>query len=200
MISPGRFARRENAEPSCHLEVVGQTRLCNGRNFGRRCDSALAARDRESAKLPAAYSRQDRYRGAEHERDLARQDGRLRRTPALVGHDSEIDLCHHAKHLQREMRRGAGTGMPGRGAGLCLEKLDELLDVVRRHGRMHDQELGSRRHCADRSELVKLVVHLLDDVRIQGESPSRSRAAACSRRARHWPPPPIRCVFPLPRG
>jgi len=68
----------------------------------------------------------------------------------------EIEPERQLEQLAREMRRGADTGMSEVvvRAGIGLDQLHQLLDGLRRHRRMHAQEVRRVAGDGDRREVL----------------------------------------------
>ena len=155
-----RARRREEAEPCADLDL--HSLLDHGRHV-RQHRGALLGRDAERSH-PAGLDRSERQRHhVEHHVDVAGGEVLRRGRRAFVGHMHDVDSGLQLEQLGRDVaRRADALRGVGELAGIGLGIGDQLFHGLRRHRRMHHEDVRHRDAEQHRREtLERLVGHLL---------------------------------------
>ncbi len=118
----------------------------------------VGARDRERAQLAGADERHGRGDGERSDRRFARDHGGRGRPRALEVHGGDVDLAERAEQvLGREVRRRATAWRRVGELGRAGER-EQLVQVLRRDARVHDEQIRLRCGLNDRGEVLLRVV------------------------------------------
>ena len=195
-----RAGRREQAEPWPALDP-GHAKLGEGRHVRHR-GLALGRRDRQRPHAAGGELLLGQRHDVEHDLDVAGDEILQRRRGAPIVHVLDVEIVELLELLARQMARAAEARRAiAELARIGLDVGDQFLRRIRRHRRMHDQDVRRGRDEDDRQEILGRVVgHLGVQMRQDRLRARESPCRACSRRAaispphrrRSVPPPPVR--------
>ena len=167
----GRLPRRPQSEPDRGIKA-GQSALIQRRNIGGRGEPGFGG-DAIRLDLTAAHLRQRARHLVEHDVDLPGNQVLQHLGRAAIRHELEAGADRILEIDGGEVRRAAGAGRSDRHlVGFRLEPDDQLFQILRRRGRVCNEQLVIARQHRHRLEIPHKIVleridRAVDDVRAE---------------------------------